>query len=121
MIRGTILVLDDDHDIRVCMRDVLEDAGYAVESATDGASALQVLARIPAPDLILLDMNMPVMNGDEFLEVIRGKPELRSVPIIQISAGNTPRRDGVRGYLKKPFGIDDLLGAVDSVLKAQGG
>ncbi|MBI3543352.1 MAG: response regulator [Deltaproteobacteria bacterium] len=110
-----IFVVDDDHDIRVELRNTLEQAGYHVYSASDGASALNLLAQIPAPALILLDMQMPVMNGAQFIAAVTKLPELRDVPIIQISS-SPHAHAATRHHLVKPFDEATLLKTVRGCL-----
>ncbi len=116
----TILVVDDDLEIRETLRDVLEEEGYRVESAANGAEALLLLRRPDAPpvspDLILLDLMMPEMNGWQFCEAQRGDPALSSIPVLIISAASLgAARGSVAGnpLLKKPIELERLLAAVE--------
>src|SRR5687768_13520104 len=82
-----ILVVDDDIDIREAIQDTLEEEGFRVESAPDGAAALERLRALPyEPCLVLLDLMMPVMDGWEFLAARKEDPRLASIPITVISA-----------------------------------
>jgi CheY-like chemotaxis protein len=110
--KGTVLVVEDEHDIRVCLRESLEAEGYFVVSAANGASGLELLSNMTLPSVILLDVNMPIMTGDQFLSALLANDKLRSIPVIQISAGQTPQMHGVKLALKKPLNLDDLLAAV---------
>jgi two-component system, chemotaxis family, chemotaxis protein CheY len=113
----TLLVVDDDLDIRDALQDVLEGAGYCVRCAADGQQALQALREGCHPDLILLDLMMPRMNGFEFREVQRHESGLCDIPVLLASADpslpQAARSLGVAGFLRKPLDLDDLLGAVD--------
>jgi CheY-like chemotaxis protein len=110
-----ILVVEDDPALRAVLRAVLEEEDYEVVESGDGTDALAKLRVGRRPSLILLDLMMPGMNGWQFMNQIRGIPELRQVPIIVLSAyGST---DGVRSvgaaeFLKKPFDSAALLAAV---------
>ena len=85
--RGTILVIEDDHDIRVGVRALLEDEGFRVVTVTDGRSALESLERAPEPPcVILLDLMLPVMDGWRFAELLRESPRLARIPIVIMSA-----------------------------------
>jgi CheY-like chemotaxis protein len=109
--RATILVIEDDRDIRECMADALEMEGYAVASAGNGREALDRLRRGLRPDLILLDLLMPVMNGWEFRQVQLADPLLAGIPVVIVSA-SAPGGTRPAHHLPKPFGIDDLLAVV---------
>lgn len=109
--RGTILVVEDDHDIRVGVRMLLEDEGFRVLTVTDGRSALELLERAPEPPrLILLDLMLPVMDGWHFAKLVRKRPRLAGIPIVIMSAyEDPPPPEGVVGFIKKPVNADLLL------------
>lgn len=109
-----VLVVDDDPDIRETLRFVLEDAGYPVYSAENGKEALAVLADAdPLPGLILLDLMMPVMSGEEMLHALKAVHALAAIPvtIVTASGASTPRL--ATGLLKKPVDLDVLLRIVE--------
>jgi two-component system, chemotaxis family, chemotaxis protein CheY len=120
----TLLVVDDDRDIREALQDVLEGAGYHVHLAGDGREALACLHGGCCPDLILLDLMMPRMNGFEFRDVQRREEPLCHIPVLLASADpelpRAARALGVAGYLRKPLDLDDLLGAVSSLCAPAG-
>lgn len=100
----TILVVEDDAEIRELLAEMLVDAGYAVAEAANGQEALDYLRRGDgAPSLILLDLMMPVLSGPELLEIMAADEALSALPVVVISAvaerGTAP---GVRRFLKKP-------------------
>jgi CheY-like chemotaxis protein len=107
----SVLIVEDDRDIRECMADALEMEGYTVGLAGNGREALEVLRSGARPDLILLDLLMPVMSGWEFRQVQLSDPLLSGIPVVVVSAsapgGLRPDR-----HLPKPFGIDELLEVV---------
>ena len=102
-----ILVIDDEPFIRLYLEEVLADDGHEVRSARDGAEGLAVLREGPRPDLILLDLMMPRMNGWEFRGAQSADPGLSDIPVVLLSgAGDVQaeaRRLGVRGFVTKPF------------------
>jgi CheY-like chemotaxis protein len=107
---GHVLIVDDDHEIRETIADVLTDAGYEVDQAENGRAALDLLrARDAQPDLILLDLMMPVMSGGEFVLEVAKHAQLRTVPIVVISAhlGSFPQ-PGAYECLLKPFSTQRL-------------
>lgn len=111
-----MLVVEDELVTRNLLRDVLADAGYQVVTAEDGAAALAALDRRDAwPDLVLLDMRMPFMDGPTFFECLRSRPETVRTPVLVVSG--TLRRS-VRGEVQgirimhKPFEVAHLLDVV---------
>ena len=114
--RKTILVVDDDQDIRDTLTELLVDEGYAVVSAAHGGEALSTLRREPRPDLILLDLMMPVMDGWQFRAEQSRDPAIADIPVVVVSA--TGKDDkvaklGAAQLLKKPIRLEDLLDAVE--------
>jgi PAS domain S-box-containing protein len=111
-----VLVVEDDPDILDGVASVLESEGYRVVRAANGNEALEHLRR-GRPQVILLDLMMPVMNGWRFLEEQRKVEEFASIPVMLLSAdGNLPQKTqalGVRGYIAKPVKTEDLLAAVE--------
>src|SRR5205807_4176042 len=87
---GTVLLVEDDHDIRVSLRALLEGEGYNVLTATSGRSALDALqSTTPTPRLIILDLRLPVMDGWDFVAHVRRVPELAPIPLVVMSAART--------------------------------
>jgi DNA-binding response OmpR family regulator len=114
---ASVLVVDDEVDIREAVAELLAEEGYEVLDAGDGAEALRK-ARAFHPSVVLLDLMMPGMNGWEFCARRKGDPELESIPIIVLSAlGRVQGIDAV-DYLQKPFELEDLLSAVRAHARA---
>ncbi len=118
-----VLVVEDELATRNLLRDALADAGYRVVTAEDGASALAALDRRDAlPDLVLLDMRMPFMDGPTFFECLRSRPETMHTPVVVVSG--TLRRS-VRGEVQglrivhKPFDVGQLLDVVAQMIPQQ--
>jgi CheY-like chemotaxis protein len=113
--RLTVLVVDDDPDVRDTIADVLGTEGYRVLEASEGKEALRVL-ELARPNLIILDMLMPVMNGRAFLEEQRRIPAVADIPVLVITAYGVAHEDADRlktaGFLKKPMEIRELLQTV---------
>jgi CheY-like chemotaxis protein len=112
------LVVDDEPSIRGFLALALEDAGYAVETASDGVVALHVLDQW-RPDVILLDLMMPHMDGWSFRSEQLARPELASIPVVVLSAaldGQIRTRElRPAAALPKPVPLEDLLTVVESV------
>ena len=114
MADSPVLVVDDDPAIRAAVRDLLEDHGIPVETATDGRDALnKVSSRLPR--LVLLDMRMPIMDGWGFARALREAG--MSPPVVVMTAaadaGRWAAEIGAIGVVPKPFGVDELIGAVN--------
>jgi len=106
-----ILVVEDDESIRDLVYLILSGAGYEVVTASDGEAALQVAGMAP-PDLVLLDMRMPVMDGWEFARQYRAKPEPHAPIVVLTAARDAADRAAeidADGYLGKPFDVEELL------------
>jgi two-component system response regulator MprA len=114
----TVLVVDDDADIRSILAMALEEDGYSVDTASNGAEALRK-ANQHQPDAIILDAMMPVMDGWEFLALWRTRPAKNRAPVLIISSvdGRRTALDlGAKGYLSKPFDLDTLETTLASIL-----
>jgi two-component system, OmpR family, response regulator CpxR len=101
--------VDDDDSIREVVSEVLRDEGYGVVCASNGEQALSKLHNHGHPDLMLLDLMMPVMSGWELLEVLGSSAELSQIPVVVVSAMNAP---GACEHLAKPIDLDRLLATV---------
>ena len=114
-----ILLIEDDTDVRDALADALRDAGLAVDVAVDGLAGLERLRVDPVPSLILLDLRLPRLGGEEFLRAMRNDEAYEHVPVITMTAGSDPVDDeDVVAHLHKPFDLDDLLQIVLSVTGA---
>jgi CheY-like chemotaxis protein len=116
--RPKVMVVEDDEDIRESLVDVLVDHGYGSSSAVHGLDALRKLAGPEAlPGLILLDLMMPVMDGQTFREQQLARPELRDIPVVVISA--FPDHDRMvaklkpAAFLPKPIDLTELLRVIE--------
>ncbi|OFZ55758.1 MAG: hypothetical protein A2428_03680 [Bdellovibrionales bacterium RIFOXYC1_FULL_54_43] len=114
VVRKTILVIESDHETRVSIRRALEDAGHFVISATNGADALSLLEKMSLPSIILLDASIPLMNGEQFLAVLRSDPERSSIPVVQISGPGEARLEGAFCSITKPLTSAAILKVVEN-------
>ena len=116
-----ILMVEDTEDNRQIMRDLLGSVGYELLEAVDGAEGVEMATR-EKPDLILMDMQMPVMDGYEAASRIKANPELRHIPIIAVTsfalAGDEAKTlaAGCDGYVAKPFSPRLLLAKINEFL-----
>ena len=113
----TLLVVDDESALRTVIAEVLRDEGYTVVTADGGRAAVAAFAR-EAPDLVLMDVMMPDMDGREAYLAMRAQAHGRPVPIVLMSAAVARARTdpGVSGFLPKPFDVEQLLGLVARLL-----
>lgn len=114
----SILLVDDEADVRAMLSAFLTSEGFVVHSARNGRHALQVLEKIPAPSVILLDYQMPVMNGQQFLAARHRIPRLRDTPVVVLSAWTREwagaRLDAIE-VLSKPVDLDRLRDVVKAI------
>ncbi len=109
-----ILIVEDNFDNLTLVRLLLEREGFQVVTALDGKSGLEV-ARSERPDLIALDLDMPIMDGWEFLHQAKGDPDIQDIPIVVVTAHLMPGESnrvieaGGVGYVSKPFKVKDFI------------
>jgi CheY-like chemotaxis protein len=119
MMRKSVLIVDDDPDIREVLAETLEVRGFDVVTAANGADALAVLRDISVrPSVILLDLMMPIMDGYGFLEQWRRDPALASIPLAVVTAGHgvDDARLGERlPIIPKPFNVPHLVRSIHSL------
>lgn len=117
-----VLVVEDNPDLRLLVADVLADAGYEVRAVSDGVAALSLLGQW-RPEVIVLDLMMPVMDGAAFLKMRRQRPALQSIPVLVVTAHPQHHRvlDGLgpTAVLRKPYDLDDLLAGVATLASGE--
>jgi DNA-binding response OmpR family regulator len=119
--KKTVLVVEDDEKTRLLVIRAL-GTRYAVQEASDGLAASDFLSRGRTPDLVVCDVMMPRMDGIALLKKMKGDPKLKGIPILILSARNTPKDviegigAGARQYMTKPFSVKDLLERVSRLL-----
>jgi CheY-like chemotaxis protein len=114
---GSVLIVEDDADTREMLAELLKDEGYTVHTAQNGAVALDLLSRIDLPDVVLVDMMMPVMTGAQFLGALRNDAQLSCIQII-LTSGWVPEptqriaaADRIE-VVPKPVNVHHLLDAI---------
>jgi two-component system chemotaxis response regulator CheY len=123
--RRTVLVIEDDTDIREALAEVIEDGNYHAVGADNGEVALQKLrGGETIPCVILLDMMMPVMDGREFLSLQQNDATLKEIPVVLLSAHADAARAAAQlkaaAFLKKPIDLRELLRVIDRFCQATG-
>lgn len=121
----TVLVVDDDAAIRDTLHQLLEEDGYSVKMAPDGAAALDLLRGAPSPWVVLLDLMMPRLNGYEVLDAVMAEPPLRRHRYVVMTASASALTEPLLRDMEqldalsviKPFNIDDLLDQVAEAMK----
>jgi CheY-like chemotaxis protein len=113
----TILVVDDEPVLRAIVREILHEEGYAVIEAADGRVMLEIMTR-ERPDLVLMDVMMPGVDGREAYQQLRSRPEHRDVPVVMRSAAVKPHGldPSMAGFMAKPFDITELVDLVASLI-----
>jgi CheY-like chemotaxis protein len=112
--RPTLLIVDDDRDIREVLGEMLTDEGFNIEAAWNGAEALKRLREGFRPNLIILDLMMPVMDGLTFREHLKSNPELAAIPVIGVTAAAAFEADFE--CLRKPLRFDTLVERIQTTL-----
>lgn len=114
--KRAVLVVDDDESLRELVRTVLVEAGYEVRTAPNGRAALSLVAAMP-PDVVLMDVNMPVLDGLTTCRLLRGDTRTRAVPVVIMSSQPVPREQlatcHVDRFLPKPFDLTRLVDEVE--------
>jgi CheY-like chemotaxis protein len=107
---NSILIVEDEKDIRDSLKMLLELEGYPVFTAQNGQEGLEILKNLESPCLILLDLLMPVMNGMEFLEAKKHEDAIAQIPVCVVSGVATdPHLKNTAGFIKKPIDLEILL------------
>ena len=115
-----VLVVDDDPVVRLLVNEFLSSQGYEVQAVESGSECMDTLSQTK-PDVIVLDLLMPEMNGIEVLKKIRGNPDTAKLPIVMMSSDfdteaiTNSYHVNADGYVQKPFGMRDILSALKSV------
>jgi CheY-like chemotaxis protein len=106
---SSVLVVEDDDDIRMMIGEALEDAGYEVGLAPSGQRALDLIGRLPRPCLVLADLIMPDIDGWELMSALSRDDRFATIPVVVISAWESRARPIDAPVIKKPFDMDVLL------------
>jgi DNA-binding response OmpR family regulator len=114
-----ILICDDDEGILDMLEMVFEDSPYTIIAEQNSLNVKGIVEK-QEPDLVVLDLWMPVLSGDQVLKMLRKNPSTKEIPVIIISASREGRQmasnAGATGYISKPFDFDELMGMVNQLL-----
>jgi CheY-like chemotaxis protein len=112
--RCLVAIIEDDSEFRNMLRELLEEEQYRVVALANGAEALQALRGETVPNVILLDVSMPVMDGFDFLRYRNDDPQLAAVPVVLVTNAKPHERPtiGVNDVVRKPIDIDEILFAI---------
>jgi two-component system chemotaxis response regulator CheY len=115
-----VFLIEDDPDIRDALSQILGLEGFAVQAAENGQEGLNQLRSMPTtPDMILLDIMMPVMDGYQFLEERQRDPGIRKIPVLILTANQSSdntRLVDIQGFLRKPLDLEKLISTMQTVL-----
>jgi CheY-like chemotaxis protein len=114
----SLLIVEDDPDIRLLFSTALSVHGYRVDTASNGDEALAALASGPRPAAIVADLHMPVMDGWKFLSALHADPGLAAIPVVVLTAADDPDRDAPRPdtILIKPVSTRTLIDAIETAI-----
>lgn len=116
----TVLLTEDDADIRESLRDLLHENGYEVLLAANGLEGLDHARRLRSAALVVMDLHMPILSGYDMLDRMRADPKLALLPVLVISASPDRVRLGNIPILRKPFDADEFLAAVQRAASSLG-
>lgn len=108
-----VLIVEDERDLLDSLQEFFEDEGFTVQTAANGAEALSLLEANDLPSVVLLDLMMPVLDGNELYARMRADPRLAGIPVIVSTSDPSRAPSGVL-IMKKPVNLGSLLGAVHS-------
>jgi two-component system phosphate regulon response regulator PhoB len=117
-----VVVVDDEEDYRLILKDILEEAGFEVRLAADGLAGLSLTLEYK-PEIILVDWVMPEMKGPQFVESLRGHEGFNNIPVIMLTVNQTEEnklvaiKAGVDDFIVKPFQSDDLMRRIRAVME----
>jgi len=115
MKKKKVVIIDDCKLSLAIARDLMEEAGFEVDTAESGISANRYIYQIPSPDLILVDIVMPMLNGDRKVKLLKDRPSSRNIPVVIMSTKSTEelqalkKSSGADGFVPKPLNKDVLF------------
>src|ERR1041384_1446397 len=117
-----VLIVDDEYGLAEMIAELLTMRGHKVATAINGKLALASIAQL-RPDVIIVDVMMPIMSGDEMVRQLKRDPALRDIPVIMMSAAGSEALDAdlpplIKGFLQKPFTFDELMAELHQIGRA---
>jgi CheY-like chemotaxis protein len=116
--KHTLLIVEDEEDLREMLRDALERRGFHVVTAANGQEALAVIPQIEHLCLVLLDLFMPEMNGWDFFDAMKARKELEQIPVIITTSAPNRAPVGATRVMQKPLSLDRVISAVQEFCAA---
>jgi CheY-like chemotaxis protein len=118
-----IMVIDDEPNIMMVLSEILTDAGHEICTASNGLAGWELMQQKIKPELLLLDLCMPGMNGKEFIQKMSSDPKYRDIPIILITGSVPNKKDfppagSYQDFICKPFDIDEVIIKAEKLLHA---
>ncbi|MEO8796310.1 MAG: response regulator [Polyangiaceae bacterium] len=113
--KQTLLIVDDEEDLREMLRDALERRGFDVVTAANGKEGLEAIARIDHLGIVLLDLIMPEMNGWEFFDALRARSGYEGVPVIVTTSAASRAPKGATRVMQKPLSLDHVVATVNEL------
>jgi len=115
-----VFLMEDEPNICLVLESVLTHEGHNVTTANNGAAGLEKLSKSQKPDVVLLDLNMPVLNGREVAQRMKNDPDLNDIPVVIMSgcvayAEDFPPNDCYESVLSKPFDLTDLIDLIENL------
>lgn len=112
MCDGEILIVDDEADFVASLVELLEDEGYRVRTAANGREAMEKLDSGPPPCLVILDLRMPVMSGNEVYAAMKQRPDLAPIPVLVSSSSDASQAPAGALFMRKPINPDRMLDVI---------
>ena len=115
-----VLVIEDEPNIKMVLEIILMEEGHIVMTASDGLSALEQLNHTPAPDIVFVDLHIPVLSGKSVIEKMRSDPALSNVPVVIMTGSihnskEFPPKDYYNALISKPFDIFEVIDIVENL------
>jgi len=108
----TVLVVDDDEELREILRDALEAEGFAIVAAAEGRQALAAMAKLDDLCVVILDLLMPGMNGWDFYDAMKANAQYSAVPVVVVTSAPSEAPKGVARVMRKPLKLERVLSTI---------
>lgn len=118
---ATVLVMEDEPNITFILETILSENGHNVITAANGAEGMNILNQGLVPEIALVDLSMPVMDGSTVIKKLKGNEKFKDIPIVIISGSmagldDFPKKDNYSALITKPFNLNDVVKTVDNLI-----